>query len=73
MNEPKCRAPSLSATNVSKSNNAQIGCRSRANPEFQNNVQVMFRPIIRTAKNVESQYTIFITLCEIFPCLLRHR
>jgi len=33
--------------------------------EFQNNVQVMFRPIIRAdGKYVERQYTIFIPLCE---------
>jgi len=32
-------------------------------PEFQNYVQVMFRPIIRTDKKyVERRYTIFITL-----------
>jgi len=31
MNEPKCRAPSLSASHVSRSNTAQIVCRSRAN------------------------------------------
>ena len=30
-NEPKCRGPSLSASHVSRSNTAQIGCRSRAN------------------------------------------
>jgi len=34
MNEPKCRAPSLSATHVSSSNTAQIGCMSRANPRL---------------------------------------
>jgi len=35
--------------------------------EFQNYVQVMFRPIIRADRNyVERQYTIFITLCEKF-------
>ena len=64
MNEPKCRVPSLSASHVSSLNTAQIGCRSRAKPEFQNYVQVMFRPIIRTDKYVERQYTIFITMCE---------
>ena len=33
--------------------------------EFQNYVQVMFRPIIRADRNyVERQYTIFITLCD---------
>jgi len=43
-------------------------------PEFQNYVQVMFRPIITSDKKyVERQYTIFITLCENFPCFLRHR
>jgi len=43
-------------------------------PEFQNYKQVMFRPIIRTDKKyVERQYIIFITLCEILPCLLRRR
>jgi len=31
MNEPKCRDPSLSASHVSSSYTAQIGCRSRAN------------------------------------------
>jgi len=31
MNEPKCRAPSLSASYVSSSNTTQLGCRSRAN------------------------------------------
>ena len=37
-------------------------------PEFQNYVQVMFRPIIRTDKKyVECQYTIFFTLRVIFP------
>ena len=41
--------------------------------EFHNYVQVMFRPIIRTYKKyVKRQYTIFVTQCEIFPCLLRH-
>jgi len=36
-------------------------------PEFQNYVQVMFRPIIRTDKKyVERQYSIFITLCVFF-------
>jgi len=33
--------------------------------KFQNNVEVMFRPIIRAdGKYVERQYTIFITMCE---------
>jgi len=31
MNEPKCRATPLSASHVSSSNTAQIGCMSRAN------------------------------------------
>jgi len=31
MNEPKCRGPLLSTSNVSRSNTAQIGWRSRAN------------------------------------------
>jgi len=31
MNEPKYRAPSVSGSHVSRSNTAQIGCRSRAN------------------------------------------
>jgi len=31
MNEPKCRAPSLSASHLSSSNTAQVGCRLRAN------------------------------------------
>jgi len=31
MNEPKCRAPSLSAIHVSSSSTAQIVCMSRAN------------------------------------------
>jgi len=36
-------------------------------PEFQNYVQVMFRPINRAdGKYVERQYSIFITLCETF-------
>ena len=42
--------------------------------EFQNYKQVMFRPIITTNKKyIERQYTIFITLFDIFPCLLRRR
>jgi len=36
-------------------------------PEIHNYVQVMFRLIIRTErKYIERQYTILITLCEIF-------
>jgi len=35
-------------------------------PLYQNNVQVMFRPIIRSDKYFERQNTIFITLCEVF-------
>jgi len=31
MIEPKCRAPSFSASHVSSSNTAQLGCGSRAN------------------------------------------
>jgi len=31
MNDPKCRAPSLSASHVSRKNTAQIGSMSRAN------------------------------------------
>jgi len=34
MNEPKCRAPSLSASHVSSSSGAQIGCMSLANPRI---------------------------------------
>jgi len=35
MNEPKCRAPSLSASHFSRSNTTQIGCRSRGNSRIQ--------------------------------------
>jgi len=66
MNETKFPAPSLCASHVSSSNTAQIGCMSSAKTEFQNYVQVMFRPIIRSDKYFERQNTIFITLCEAF-------
>jgi len=43
-------------------------------PEFKNYVQVMFRPMIRIDKKyVKRLYTIFVTLCEIFPCLILQR
>jgi len=43
-----------------------MGFMSRETTEFQNYVQVTFRPIIRADKYVEGQYTTFITLCETF-------
>ena len=67
MNDPKCRAPSLSASHVLRKNTAQIGSMCVQTPEFQSYVQVMFRPIITSEKKyVERQFTIFITLCETF-------
>ena len=65
MNEPKCRTPFLSASHDSSSSTVQIGSMSCGKAGFQNNVQVMFRPIIRAdGKFVERQYTNFITLFE---------
>ena len=65
MNEPKCRSPFLSASHVSSSSTAQIGSMSRGKSRISENVQVMFRPIIRAdGKFVERQYTNFITLFE---------
>ena len=51
-----------------------LGFSSYISPEFQNYVQVMYRLIPGTDKKYfELQYTIFITLREIFPCLLLQR
>jgi len=51
MNEPKCPAPSFSASHVSSSNNAQMGLGRVQTTEFQKYVQVIFRPTIGTDKN----------------------
>ena len=65
--ELKCRATSLMSCFENK-----YCTDSEQNPEFQNYVQGIFRRIIRRDKKyVKHQYTIFVTLCEIFPCLLR--
>jgi len=67
MNEPKCRAPLPCANHVSSSSTAQIGLCRVQTTEFQNYVQVMFRPTIRSDKKyVERLNTIFISLCETF-------
>jgi len=62
MKEPTSWAPLPSAKHISSSNTAQNAVCRVQTPKFQNYVQVMFRPIIRSDKKyVERLNTIFIT------------